>query len=388
MSGFDQLGRELESADGRGRARSWSRRAGGVGGIVALAAALATVVVIVVGAVVLLHGRSAPTTAGSATQGAPSAQVAAWTRALSCSRPGRAQIPRFARPVLTDAAPDPRLLAVLGVLRRPWTAEDAAPTAGCALSWPLPPMKLDISFVRYVGPGVHGGKVFLVPGLTMALRLPPAARESAAQREAIARFDHQPEACLMTIGGASPAGGLGQICWPVSMIKRPLAGTFFPAEAPRMVRGIALKLCRQVEAHAPTARDVRARLHAACLNAMLHPRPVRLPRLVMSGVVRDGITSVSVYSRGKRVLTVPVHNNAYTFETGGAVVGQLRLVFTDARGRAVPTSPIHFGTAISSARGTVPARAIVARLPRPRAITVPSASVVAPSSSARTPAAP
>jgi hypothetical protein len=54
MSGFDQLGRELELAADRGRASLWSRRAAGAGGAAAIAAALATVVVIVVGALALL----------------------------------------------------------------------------------------------------------------------------------------------------------------------------------------------------------------------------------------------------------------------------------------------------------------------------------------------
>jgi hypothetical protein len=76
-------------------------------------------------------------------------------------------------------------------------------------------------------------------------------------------------------------------------------------------------------------------------------------------VVRDGITSLTVYTHaGKRLLTVPVQNNVYMFKTGGAVSGELKLVFTNASGQVVRTTPGATGsvtgisgTAAGSVRG-------------------------------------
>jgi hypothetical protein len=62
-------------------------------------------------------------------------------------------------------------------------------------------------------------------------------------------------------------------------------------------------------------------------------------------VVRDGITSLTVYTHaGKRLLTVPIQNNVYMFKSGGAVSGELKLVFTNASGQVVRTTPSATGS--------------------------------------------
>jgi hypothetical protein len=343
MSGFDQLGRELESAAERGRARSWSSRAGGV---VAVAVALATVVVIAVGAVVLLHGRGPSTPAAAATtQGAPGAQVAAWERTLNCPRE---RAPRLlTRRNMTNAAPSPKLLAAVGVLRGPWTAADDAPSTPCGkATGPPPPLlypyDVDIRFVRYVGPGVHGGTVFLVPGTLMAPRLPALLlKKNPKLVKTFGRLAHLPVACLITIGGKPPAA---QGCTDLTQIERP-AGSFLappiliPAPKPATLRKICQHIT-QVIARSKGKPGAVPSPKALCLRAIPRRlRAVRLPPQVISGVVRDGITSLEVETHsGKRLLTVPIRDNVYSFATGGAVSGVLKLVFRNAAGRVVATS--------------------------------------------------
>lgn len=343
MSGFDRLGRELEDAAERGKSSAWPQRAGNAGGAAAIVAALATVAVIAFGAVVLLHGRSGhSTSAGSSsyTQGAPGAQVAAWTRLLRCSNPTTAS--RLSLPgatvALSNAAPDPRLVARLGVLRGPWTAADEAPSAKCQGFDAFLGQTLDIRYVRYVGPGVRGGQVFLVPG---TVRLSPLDRVhlSRAQRRSLST-----DVCLINIGGPAPRD---TPCMPLSQIEHPLPvaiGAFPIPVPPRLSLAQARRLCETAFSKHPAER-------ARCISANRHiryaaPRPQPIVNAV---VVHDGIASVDVYSGighpAKRLLfDVPVHNNVYAFVPFPHASGLLTLVFRDARGRVIPTAPIRVGT--------------------------------------------
>jgi hypothetical protein len=361
MSGFDLLGRELESAAAARRSARWSRRAAGAGGAVAVALVLATVAVVAVGAVVLLHGRRASTPTAASAQPAPAAQAAAWARALTC--PGT--LPLLGKqPAITDAAPDPRLLAALGVLRGSWTAADAVPagTTCKTTSPPLPEVSINVRYVRYIGLGLRGGEVFLVPGTLNAPRL-PVHMNSPALKKAVARLSHEPVACLITVGGSSP---LTQGCSVLPMIEHPLGVAFaLPAPgtsvAPLRIGAPSRAVIRQVCSHVPvdpgtaaTAKS-RAAARAACLRSLLPPHVLRpkapaQPELI-SGVVRDGIATVDVYAlvgkAEKLVLSgVPVHDNVYSFKSGGAVAGALKLVFKDSNGHVVPTAPVQTGVGV------------------------------------------
>src|SRR5580658_4712360 len=124
MSGFDRLGRELESAAARERRSRWPRNAGGA---VVIAGGVAAVAVVAVAAVVFLHGRTAPgrtgsSGAGATAQPAPAAQATAWAHLLRC---------RSVNNVATTSkgAPSRALVAALSVLRAPWTTADAVPAA-------------------------------------------------------------------------------------------------------------------------------------------------------------------------------------------------------------------------------------------------------------------
>jgi hypothetical protein len=378
MSGFERLGRELESAASARRPVPWSRRAAGAGGAVAIAAALATVAVVVVGALVLLHGRHAPAhVAAASAQPAPAAQAAAWARALSCprQRPSTATVLDPA-PVMTGAAPDPQLVTALGVLGGAWTSADAAPSGTCVLSSPLYPAgAIDDRYIRYVGPGLQGGNVFVVPATGYALprdlsntnklaleilaharplgRAPNAAKRLALARQLLkSRLNRQPLACLITIGGRSPSTGLGLACLQLQVIEHPL-GTEFALRAaafPPITPSAARRVC----AHLTAAQgvEVTAKQHAVCLHALLHhpvptPQPQPQPQ-VISGLVGNAIATVDVYATtgARRLLTtVTVRNNVYSFLSGGEVTGKLRLVFKDSGGGVIRSTPVHFMTA-------------------------------------------
>jgi hypothetical protein len=374
MSGFDQLGRELDLAADRGRASLWSRRAAGAGGAAAIAVALATVGVIVVGALALLGhtARVGHVAAGPAAQPAPAAQGAAWARLLvTCAPPAAGKGVGYG-PVASDAAPDPRLVAALGVLRGPWTSADAAPAAptrGCPNTSPLSPVQtIDVRYVRYVGPGLHGGQVFLAPGKLVLPKLPGVKRVPFAGRS-IAM------ACLITIGtpSATPA------CSPLTQVERPLAAALGILAPPRIPSATARRMCAKLAAGA----------RAICVKLTTHPaKPVPAAFMhVATGVVRDGIATVDVYARAghgnpRLLMTVPIHNNVFAFQPGPRAYGILTLRFKDASGRAVSATPLHTITGTSNSTvvgvgstispiGTAPSLANVANIPlvRPPGVT-------------------
>ncbi|HEY5318926.1 MAG TPA: hypothetical protein VIJ20_13135 [Solirubrobacteraceae bacterium] len=345
MSGFDRLGRELEHAAEHGRAAAWSRRAGSAGAMAAIAASIATVAVVAVGAVVLLgaHRTRPASTAGTTySQAAPGAQVAAWARLLSCPPAGEGK-----NPVMSDAAPDRRLVAALGVLQGPWTAVDAAPAGTCrSVASVSDAHTLDIRYVRYVGPGLRGGQVFLVPE-TVALPREPSTHAYAKSRASLSEL-----ACLLTIGGPSPSS---TACTPLAFIDRPLS---LAIGLPTLPARITLAVAR----HECAVAFKRAAARVRCVHqARNFHYPAPKPQIV-TGVVRDGVVSVDVYAgigHAKRlVLTgVPVEHNVYAFQTTPALTGPLTLVFRDAGGQALPITPIRTGT------GTI--TAVTTPLPAP-----------------------
>jgi hypothetical protein len=348
MNGFDRLERELELAAKRQRSASRWRRARGAGGAVAIALALGSVAVIAVGAIVLLHGRRAmtPTRAGSP---ASQAQGAAWARALACDAPN-VPLKQFGFPAASAAAPDSRLVAALGVLRSPWSTADAAPRAGCAHTGPALLSfvgRVNVRYVRYVGPGPRGGSMFLVPSSAIqAPRLALAGTPALRKIAVLARPTHSPLACVVTLGGGSPSP---PGCSSLETIRRPLSVVFAPPVRPLYIPlRIARRLCSHASRPMLVKLHIRSRVVAACVAGLTRPLAVRLPPEAIAGVVRDGIATVDVYagsgSRRRLVLAdVPVRDNVYAFATGGRVTGELELVFKDTAGRSVPTTAIQVG---------------------------------------------
>jgi hypothetical protein len=376
MSGFDQLGRELELAADQGRTSLWSRRAAGAGGAAAIAVALATVGVIVVGALALLRHtpRVGHVAAGPTAQPAPAAQGAAWARLLVTCWPPAAGHGVLHAPVASDAAPDPRLVAALGVLRGPWTSADAAPAAptrGCPNTSPLSPLQIiDVRYVRYVGPGIGGGQVFLAAGEFVLPKL-PGVKAKPFEPRSIAM------ACLITIGTplVTPA------CSTVTQVEHPLAAVLGMLVPPRIPSAVVRRVC--------AFPQLSAAADANCVKNVTDPRtPVPLnPTPVAAGVVHDGIATVDVYVRAGhgryRFLTsVPVHNNVFAFVPGPRANGIMMLHFKDASGRPVTAAPLHTITGTSNSTvvgvgstispiGTAPSLANVANIPlvRPPGVT-------------------
>jgi hypothetical protein len=345
MSGFDRLGQELESAAQRRREPWWARHPRHAGGTAVIVAGLATVAVIAVAAVALLHGRTASSPIGSATptaaaQPAPAAQAAAWARLLKCAPAGKR--PRTV-PATTNAAPSSAIVSALGVLRAPWVPADEVPAgARCQASLTsLLSGKVDIRYVRYIGPGVHGGEVYLVPiehivpklrGLTAYAPLPHDALESA---------------CLFTVGSRSSSSSV-QGCTLLVEIERPASAAVAPLPFTPPSRAVLRRLCEHEE-----GLDATERKKCLAEAKKITRRTIAAPSQVIAGVVRDGITSVDVYASGKHasrllLANVPIHDNVYTFQSGGAVTGLLSLVFKSASGQTVQTTPTETGTVNTS----------------------------------------
>jgi hypothetical protein len=119
--------------------------------------------------------------------------------------------------------------------------------------------------LRYVGPGVLGGQVFMyaLPGVPQAI-----GDRGASAASPFARSEAQPSVCLITVGGGragSPSG-----CTNLQSLQAGPQG-FGAAQVP----GTATS--------------------------------------VLAGVVRDGITAIRVYDRGRLIKTEAVINNAVQF---------------------------------------------------------------------------
>jgi hypothetical protein len=166
---------------------------------------------------------------------------------------------------------DPRLVALLAVLRRPPGPAELTPTA-CGIAERAIDPRLVPSLgntagpkptaVRYVGRALLGGSVYIytLPGLPRSL-----AFRGLPSNSSLGQTATRAAACLLIVGGA-PNGDLNACVSPAAL-EHP--GGF---EASQIY-------------------------------------PSQTPRSFMAGIVRDGIAAVAVYDRGRRTMVVPVHDN-------------------------------------------------------------------------------
>lgn len=193
--------------------------------------------------------------------------------------------------------PDRRLVALLAVFRRPPNAADRSPGALKAAA----ATHSDPMYVRYVGRGLLGGRVFLYP--VSDIRDP-----SHTQRQG----GEDPGVCLITVGGLPVAGQIGG-CTSLRDIRKPTihwsAGEILPG---------------------PQGSQVFDR--AGIPPGLRHGS-------LLGGVVRDGIATVDVYDRDRVTLVVHVHHNAAYFHVNHSApaAAYMRLVFKDAHGHIVPS---------------------------------------------------
>ena len=191
--------------------------------------------------------------------------------------------------------PDRRLVSLLAILRRPPAAADQSRGAlrAAAATHTAP------RYVRYVGRGLLGGRIFLYP--VSDIRDPANTHRQGGE---------DPGACLITVGGLPVAGQIDG-CASLSDIREPpdhwTAGEIFPGiGGPGVfVRG-----------------GVPDRLRHGSL---------------LGSVLRDGIATVDVYDRNRIVLVVRVHRNAAYFHVAHSAPAAvyMRLVFKDSGGRVV-----------------------------------------------------
>lgn len=288
-----------ESLPARPASGSPRRRAGravrrtGVAALLLAGLATGLVVAVVIGS--LHHG--ARRAAGETPQITPAHVSRPTARANACvsqllggerTRPG---------PGGTAGA---RLRSRLAVFRRPAHAQDVSPAARCvARSEDVP-----LADVRYVGRGLLGGEVFEF--------LLPHGRDGSPipAPDAAPGMSGEPAACLTTVG-APPIAGQVMTCASLGQLITPTthwgAGQILPG---------------------PGGARTFARYHVAAF--LRHGS-------LLGGVVRDGIATIEVYSRSRRLMTIAVHDNAAYFhvDEGASAAVYLRLVYRDRRGRVV-----------------------------------------------------
>jgi hypothetical protein len=203
-----------------------------------------------------------------------------------------------ANPASSGARPDRRLVSLLAVFRRPPDAADRSPSALKAAA----ATHTDPRYIRYVGPGLLGGKIFLYPVRDV--------RDALLGNSGRPRGREDPGVCLTTAGALPVAGQIGG-CTSLRDLTEPTshwgAGEILPGPQGE-----------QVFDNAGVPPQLR---HGSLLG----------------GVVRDGITTIDVYDRDHVALVVHVHNNAAYFHVNHSAPAAvyMRLVFKDADGRIV-----------------------------------------------------
>jgi hypothetical protein len=238
--------------------------------------------------------RRAPAVAGIVALACAGAILAFALRTNASPGPAKPQrqCPAVAR---TNEAIDPRLLSELGVLKtkpsRPVQSRCAEAKVGTG------PVYADGA--RYVGPGILGGRVFMVPVLHWS------SDEGAASPKA-REWKRLPGACVVTVGG--PQYDAQSVCASVREI--PLAGVFVASGIPT---------------EGPLADDMRAR--------GLKPPKGTFVRVI----VPDGIAKVVARFPGGKVSRTRVVGNFALLlaRTGPEEATDVRFAFYDRDGKRV-----------------------------------------------------
>jgi hypothetical protein len=280
-----------EKGHRRGRSLSIRREALGraIGWVpVICGAGVAVVIVVIVGLSIRGHHRLVTGSRTPPVKGSHSPPG----RCSPSSQPAEGPLPVLpGQRIHTAGRPGSGILDEIQLLREPISAQDET-AAACAartdaLNYPLPPdsryrLRADPAYVRYVGPGVLGGRVFMypLPGIP-----PRIAHRGMPSGSRFAHAETEPAVCLITIGGNPGAN---------------------PSGCARL---------RQIKAGA-------AELQAAQIRGT--------SMSTLAAIVRDGITAVRVYDGAKLIKTVSVHHNVVQFIVGhnAPAAAHLRLLPT------------------------------------------------------------
>jgi hypothetical protein len=237
--------------------------------------------------------RRAPAVAGVvalACAGAILAFALRTNAAPAPAKPGH-QCPSVAR---TDDAVDPRLLKALGVLK----TDPSRPVQSRCAEAAVRVGPVYAGGTRYVGPGLLGGNVFMVPVLHWSGLEGVTGPKARAWRQL-------PGACLVTVGG--PQYDAASLC--VSVREIPLAGAFVASGVPT---------------EGPLADDLRR-------------RGIKARGTFMRLIVPDGVAAVEMRFKGGAKKRVRVTGNAAiaNVTVTPEAATDVRFVFYDADGDRV-----------------------------------------------------
>lgn len=320
MTLLPQLESELLAAHGRlaGR-RRWRRRWPG-GASVAVAAAVA-VAVVAVAVVLVRHGHANPAPSGQRTPvgTGPAARPPGPPRPLLGPHPSRtrgqevnylirAEItagrrdpacqlrPLNRRPTISQGSPDPSLLAILGVLRRPAGPADTLPTRVVGRdhtvipNGSLPPAKQ--IYVRYIRRARwrYGAGYYIVPAGNVDPVAPVPDRCAAEQQRALQQELPQIPASLRA--GTLALEPLYLANWRYDRLPHP---------------GVCLLALNSTGGGDDTCGSTVGDIEGGHTVSTGGPTGVG----VVYGLVPDGVATVTVYYRGRRPITVHAIGNVF-----------------------------------------------------------------------------
>lgn len=311
---FDRVERQLVArvearahAAGAGRWRQLAALGAVRGKVGIVVAMIGTVAVL---ALVGLIATSVKTTRPSASPGTnPGATAGVFDLTPCTFDHNEAAAVRQSKQRETNSPPDPRLLSLLGVLRRPAGPNDRGPYAHCALLATHAPV-VHAGSVRYLAPGITGGRVYLVAVSGNRAEFPiPGNASAQAKRELT-----DPAACLITVGYVGSMSGVG--------------GCFSLGD---LHKNYGLSSSTEI---------VNAPLEQQPLIAAGFPRSLRSGSIV-SGLFPDRVARVVVRYGHERPFTVQIRDNYGQYHTPHSAPVAVRTTQTlkTAQGRVIGTIP-------------------------------------------------